>query len=179
MGFTCLNHCDASGTKVFRYNVFNDVLHLFYFFLRYVLRPPSDSDVKSYVDNVTEALLLQKDKCNDIILKFSEIYGIKADSLLTAVKERTACRLLSKKMIHDALLIRKKHVGILLKSLQRINAIQLASEYDFLEGVHTVSSEPFFYDTGYKTTAPKQVTIVDHVKTVEIDKLKLKNETKN
>jgi len=40
----------------------------------------------------------------------------------------------------------------------------LASEDDFLEGMHTVSSELFFYDTGYKTTALKQVTIVDHAK---------------
>ena len=135
-----------------------------FLFFRYVLRPPSDSDIKSYVDNVIEALVLQKDICNDIILKFSEVYGIKADSLSTAVKERTACRLLSKKMIHDALSIRKKHVGILLKSLRKIKSIQLVSEDDFLKGVHTVSSKPFFYDTGYKTTAPKQVTIVDHAK---------------
>ena len=82
-----------------------------------MLRPPSDSDIKSYVDNVIKVLVLQKHIYNDIILKFSEVYGIKTVSLSTAVKDKTACRLLSKKMIHDALLIRKKHVGICLKSL--------------------------------------------------------------
>ena len=64
-----------------------------------MLRPPSDSDIKSYADNIIEALVLQKDICNDTILKFSETYGSKADSLSTAVKERTVCRLLSQKMI--------------------------------------------------------------------------------
>jgi len=29
---------------------------------------------------------------------------------------------------------------------------------------HTASSEPFFYDTGYKSSALKEVTLVDHDK---------------
>ena len=44
------------------------------------------------------------------------------------------------------------------------NAIQIVSEDDLLQGLHTVSSEPYFYDTGFKSSALKQVTIVDHDK---------------
>jgi len=33
-----------------------------------------------------------------------------------------------------------------------------------LQGLHTISSEPYFYDTGYKSSALKHVTVVDHDK---------------
>ena len=67
------------------------------------------------------------------------------------------------KMVHEALSSRKRNVGILLKTLQKINAIQI-SEDDLLEGFHTSSSEPYYYDTGYKSSALKEVTTVDHEK---------------
>jgi len=79
-------------------------------------------------------------------------------------KEKKACRLVSKKMIHDALSVRKPHVGNLLKTLRKFNAIQIVSEDDLLQGLHTSSSEPYFYDTDYKSSALKQVTVVDHDK---------------
>jgi len=71
---------------------------------------------------------------------------------------------MSKKMMHSALSVRKTHVGNLLKTLRKINAIEIASEDDFLQGSHTISSEPYFYDTGYKSLALKQKTVVDHDK---------------
>ena len=52
-------------------------------------------------------------------------------------------------MVHDALSARKSHVGNLLKTLRKNNAVQIVSEDDLLQGLHTISSEPYFYDTGY------------------------------
>jgi len=60
-----------------------------------------------YVDNLMETLLQQKEICSDIIEKFSEVYGTTADSMSPAVKEKTVCRLVSQKMVHDALSVRK------------------------------------------------------------------------
>jgi len=51
-----------------------------------------------------------------------------------------------------------------LKTLRKINAIQIVSEDDLMQKSHTASSEPFFYDTGYKSSALKEVTLVDHDK---------------
>jgi len=67
-------------------------------------------------------------------------------------------------MIYDALSVRKTHVGNLLKTIRKINAIQIVSKNVLLQGLHTTSSEPYFYDTGYKSSALKQVTVVDHDK---------------
>ena len=116
------------------------------------------------MDNLIEALLQKKEICSDFIEKFSKVYSTTAGSMSYVVKEKTACRLVSKKMVRDALLARKGHVGNLLKSVRKINAIQLETEDDLLEGCHTISSEPYFYDTGYKSSCLKQVTVVDHDK---------------
>ena len=79
----------------------------FPFCCRYLLRPPSDSDVRSYVDNLIEALLQEKEMCSDFNQKFSKVYSATAGSMSYAVKEKTACRLVSKKMVHDGLSTRK------------------------------------------------------------------------
>ena len=71
------------------------------------------------MDNLIEALLKQEETCSDIVQNFSEVYGTTADSVSHAVKEKTACRLLSKKMVHDALSARKSHGGNLLKTLRK------------------------------------------------------------
>jgi len=65
-------------------------------------------------------------------------------------------------MVHEGLSARKSHVGNLLKTIRKINTIQLASEDDLLQGCHTISSEPYVYETGYKSSCLKQVTVDDH-----------------
>jgi len=55
------------------------------------------------------------------------------------------------------------HVGSILKTLRKINAIQIVSEDYLMQKSHTASSEPF-YDTGYKSSALKEVILVDHDK---------------
>jgi len=52
-------------------------------------------------------------------------------------------------------------VGVLLKAIRKIKAIEIASEDDVANGLHTCSSEPYFYDFAYKSSAPKEVTMVD------------------
>ena len=116
------------------------------------------------VNNLLEAIALEKDTSCEIFKVFSKIYGATADSMSLSVKERTACRIVSKKMVHDGLSKRKGHVGILLKTLWQINDIKIESEDDFLEGLHTASSELYFYEFGYRSSALKEVTIVDRNK---------------
>jgi len=68
------------------------------------------------------------------------------------------------KMVHNALSVRKGHVGSILKTLRKISAIQIVSEDDLMQKSHTASSEPFFYETDYKSSVLKEVTLVDHCK---------------
>ena len=64
-----------------------------------------------------------------------------------------------------ALLLRKLceitslFVGELLRTVRLIGQ-QTFSEEAFEEGLHTVSSEPYFRDTSYKCPALKEVTVV-------------------
>ena len=52
-------------------------------------------------------------------------------------------------------------VGELLKAVRSISQ-QTFSEEAFEEGSHTLSSEPYFRDTSYKSPALKEVTVIDH-----------------
>ena len=60
----------------------------------------------------------------------------------------------AKKVVRDNLALRRKLVGELLKSVRLIGQ-QTFSEEAFEEGLHTVSSEPYFRDTSYKCPALK------------------------
>ena len=56
--------------------------------------------------------------------------------------------------------LRRKLVGELLKTVQSISQ-QTFSKETFEEGSHTLSSEPYFRDTSYKSPALKEVRVID------------------
>ena len=56
----------------------------FPFCCRYLLRPPSDSDVRTYMDNLIEALLQGKEICSDFIQKFSKKFIVCYDGVYCA-----------------------------------------------------------------------------------------------
>ena len=66
------------------------------------------------------------------------------------VLARTVCRLAARKLLNKALQMRKEHVGYLLKSIRSIKSIQITQREDFGKGCHSVSFEPYFYDSAYQ-----------------------------
>ena len=91
---------------------------------------------------------------------FSEKFENLAKEMPMSNRWRSACRIVAKKVVRDNLALRRKLVGELLRTVRLIGQ-QTFSEEAFEEGLHTVSSEPYFRDTSYKCPALKEVTVVD------------------
>ena len=63
--------------------------------------------------------------------------------------------------MHEALSLRKLHVGRFLKHIRDINSLQLKSRNDFGKECHTKGSEPYFYDTAYKHGFQSSRLVID------------------
>ena len=124
------------------------------------MKPPSDSEVEKYVEKVFDEIFnkeIDKEKLSE---KFSEKFENIVDEMPVANRWKSACSIVAKKVVRDHLALRRKLVGELLKTVQSISQ-QTFSEEAFEEGSHTLSSEPYFHDTSYKSPALKEVTVID------------------
>ena len=57
--------------------------------------------------------------------------------------------------------LRKQYVGALLKAVKKICELDIKTHHDFGEGVHSVSSEPYYYESAYDFNfEPSQILVV-------------------
>jgi len=71
------------------------------FFYRYALRSPNDAMVHMYVTNVNKSLIKDKKINEHLVAKFDNAYHTLAAKMSPKLKATTACRLVSKKLVHD------------------------------------------------------------------------------
>ena len=96
-----------------------------------------------------------------IIAKFSEKFENIAEDMLISTRRKPAFRIVAKKIVRHSLEFRRKLVGELLKVVKSINQ-HTFSEEAFEESSHTISSEPYFRETSYKSPIIKEeVTVID------------------
>lgn len=62
-------------------------------------------------------------------------------SRTAAIAQEAAHRLIAK-----ALQIRKQYVGLLLKTVKHVCRLHIKGQCDFGEGLHSVRSEPYYYE---------------------------------
>ena len=124
------------------------------------MKPPSNSEVEKYVDKVFDEIFNSEIDKDNIVEMFSEKFENLAKEMPMSNRWRSACHIVAKKVVRDNLALRRKLVGELLKTVRLIGQ-QTFSEEAFEEGLHTVSSEPYFRDTSYKCPALKEVTVID------------------
>jgi len=114
-----------------------------------------------YFENVLNNLITSDAVDKEIITKsFSEKFQSFFEKISATKRWNTVCRLLAKKLVHENLSLRKKMVGEFMKSVRSISQ-QWIDDDTFEEGLHTVSSEPYFLDTSYKMTASREITVID------------------
>ena len=138
---------------------------------RYSLKPPSNSEVEKYVDKVFDEIFNKEINKEEISEKFSEKFENLIDEMPVANRWRSACRIVTKKVVRDNLALRRKLVGELLKIVRSISQ-QTFSEEAFEEGSHTLSSEPYFSETSYKSPALKEVMVIDRRKKCLVTELR-------
>ena len=124
------------------------------------MKPPSNSEVEKYIDKVFDEIFNKEIDKENISEKFTEKFENLVNEMPIANRWRSACRIVAKKVVRDNLALRRKLVGELLKIVRSISQ-QTFSEEAFEEGSHTLSSEPYFRETSYKSPALKQVTLID------------------
>ena len=141
------------------------------------MKPPNNSEVENYVDKVFDEIFNKGIDRNTIMENFSEKFGNLAKEMPMSNRWRSACRIVAKKVVRDNLALRRKLVGELLKIIRNIDQ-QTFREEAFEEGLHTISSEPYFRETSYKCPALKEVTVIDRKSKCLVTELRLpdKNE---
>ena len=130
------------------------------FLSRYSLKPPSNSEVEKYVDKVFDEIFNKEIDKEKISEKFTEKFENLVNEMPIANRWRSACRIVAKKVVRDNLALRRKLVGELLKIVRSISQ-QTFSKETFEEGLHTLSSEPYFCETSYKSPGLIEITVID------------------
>ena len=136
------------------------------------MKPPNNSEVEKYIDKVFDEIFNNEIDKDNIVEMFAEKFENLAKEMPVANRWRSACRIVAKKIVRDNLALRRKFVGQLLRTVRLISQ-QTFSEETFEEGLHTVSSEPYFRDTSYKCPASKEVTVIDRDNKCLVTELRL------
>ena len=93
-------------------------------------------------------------------------------------KARLACRMGAKRLLYEALALRKTNAGMMLKQVREINAMAIYNKEDFGVQCHTTTNEPYFYETAYKYNCLKSHALIDKHKRaiVQVDGIPSKDE---
>ena len=108
---------------------------------------------------------------------FSGKFGNLVKEMPICNRWRSACLIVAKRVVRDNLVLRRKLVKELLKTIRNIDQ-QAFSEEAFEEGSHTISSEPYFCKTSYKCPALKEVTVIDRKSKCLVTELRLPDKKK-
>jgi len=134
--------------------------HLFY---RYALRSPNDTTLNMYVTNVNKSLIMDKETNECLVAKFNNAYHTLAAEMAPKLKVTTACRLVSKKLVCENIVLQRKAVSEFLSTIRGINKKNIGIN-TFDDGQHTTASEPYFFDTAYEALPAIYTTVVDRDK---------------
>ena len=116
---------------------------------RYSLAQPNQLVIEKYYGSVKANLLADSEVLLKLKEEFKSLHAGVADTLSRAELEKTVGRLSVKRLVCEALQIRREYAGFLLASIKLIKSISLKEHNDFGEGCHTSGTEPFFYEAAY------------------------------
>ena len=105
------------------------------------MKPPTSTMIDSYVEKAFSELLTNAVDKEKIMDKFLDKFKDLSVPMSSNKRWRTACRIISKKLVYDNIVVRRKFVGELLRTIRNIGQ-QSINDDSFEEGLHTVSSEP-------------------------------------
>ena len=97
----------------------------------YVLRPPNEGLVKSYVKGILNQLLHNPEVKLCLTSKLHKEFPSYTKKLSNKMKARTACRLAARNIAHGILSLRKTNAGKFLKHVREINSLTITSKSDF------------------------------------------------
>ena len=128
---------------------------------RYNMAEPKPCVQQQYVLTAKKALLHNKKVMKEVINYFMSqqedaFEKMNKRSCTAAIAQVAAHRLIAK-----ALQIRKQYVGLLLKTAKHVCGLHIKGQCDFGEGLHSVRSEPYYYESIYYFEHKPSVFVID------------------
>jgi len=120
--------------------------------------------IKSILDDLVIKMMSNPEVKLCLTMKLNRSFPCHVKRLSKNLRIKTVCRLAAKKLLHDALSLRKSNAGYFLKQVRNINALEINAKDDFAEFFHTPNRKPFFYETAYKHNFVKGQLAIDHTK---------------
>ena len=125
---------------------------------RYYLAEPNLVVKQQYVSRLFQNFLLAP---QEVVCSFRNEHADIVKSMSAATCKRTACSIVAKGLVNQALALRKQYAGVLLKSIRGINNMKISKRADFGDGLHSIRSEPYFYDAAYTYPDRPSVMCID------------------
>ena len=116
---------------------------------RYELAEPKPKVRQHYVNKLTEMFLTTAKTSQALVEAFTNQHRDVAAKMSRSTLKRAASSIAAKRIINRVLQERKKYAGSLLKALRSISKIIVTDKSDFGESLHSVHSEPYFYEAAY------------------------------
>ena len=74
---------------------------------------------------------------------------------------QTFALLAAQRLVNRGIQLRKLYVSALLKAIKKICELDIKTHHDFGEGVHSVRSEPYYYESAYDFDFEPGVMVAD------------------
>ena len=108
------------------------------------MKAPSEDAVKNIFNELVKKMMANPEVKLCLTMNLNRSFPYYVQRLSRKLKVKMACRLAAKKLLHEALCLRKLHAGKLLKQVRSINTLNITTKSDFGDCLHSASSYPFF-----------------------------------
>ena len=128
---------------------------------RYSLSEPKPFAKNQYIQNIKKVL-----SCDMKFMKeLKDIFKTEQSSTYEKMSKwrcrQTFALLAAQRLVNRGIQLRKQYVGALLKAVKKICELDIKTHHDFGEGVHSVSGEPYYYESTYDFDFEPGVMVAD------------------
>ena len=128
---------------------------------RYSLSEPKPFAKNKYIQNIKKVV-----SCDMKFMKeLKDIFKTQQSSTYEKMSKwrcrQTFALLASQRLVNRGIQLRKYYVSALLKAVKKICELDIKTHHDFGEGVHSVSSEPYYYESAYDFDFEPGVMVAD------------------
>ena len=128
---------------------------------RYNLAEPKPCIQQQYVLTAKKALFLNKKVMKEVINYFKSQQEGAFEKMNKCSRTAAIAQVAAHRLIAKALQIRKQYVWLLLKMVKHVCGLHIKGQCDFGEGLHSVRSEPYYYESIYYFEHKPSVFVVD------------------
>ena len=128
---------------------------------RYSLSEPKPFAKHQYIQNIKKVVSCDKKFTKELKDIFKTQQSSTYEKMSKWSCRQTIALLAAQRLVNRGIQLRKQYVGALLKAVKKICELDIKTHHDFGEGVHSVSSEPYYYESAYDFDFEPGVMVAD------------------